>query len=820
MNREILILTFLPYHSHSIFQRVLDVVQAPLPPLFGFLSNAKLTATPIPRNTLIRALTRDAQLFSLVCEFTVSQINSHCEYHTLLSFWTSTSISVILALKDANTPDEAIAERMIPHISDVISARKSPEAQTAAYMIIVVLVSQVRLSTEVLLAFAQSIALNWTKKSCKTGLAALTQVIQFQDVGNSHFAPLDSRIMKAVRKIESLEEDMKEIKSKVKIDKFAVSYLLAIIEDYPADSEEIFALLDDSLLSDVQVLFVIESVLRKAVQADADDDLKSALSGAIKNEDSKSNISSLILNAVKTAGIDVDSLELQLNVAIQPSTSEPIAEDAMKVDSTPVLFSFDDRLNTAVKAHAGSYLAPNATQEFNAMAEIFVQGVTQEKHLAQLMGNTTLFPVDSDLVVSFLLRMIVSSYPALARAEALKLLGEVLEKADAVDYQASIIFLVTALTDSSDKVRKLASGCLRQLDTRYESAPKFVKVWGLESIYGTGDETDLLKWLGNKDLKSFLHFYIVPRLEESILDKNFVKTIVGNAIDTTVMLTGEKKKREMSLKIAIFAFFASHIAASPFYRVKFALLVMLTGAKKTPTSLSSLCDPLLKNWASKHEIHIAALDSEKLSASAFETVLVRMVDGGDGIEGQRFLIDCLKADIHGLTDVAGDRLVETWSGWNQESQLSFIQVLLKMTLDDQVTYGALDCLSRLDISTAIFSIILSGPKLIPEIEPSQQSKRRRRRSSTSQSIAPALMSVHQSLRELTLVLELLEGSKPESHGELLKQLFSILGDLLLVKTDSSLPVQYTQQVLVDCILPIIQHADVSYICAMCKVTVY
>ncbi|KAK7207448.1 hypothetical protein BZA70DRAFT_271308 [Myxozyma melibiosi] len=811
MNREILLLTFLPYHSHSVFQRILDVVQGPLPPLFGFFSNAKLTATPIPRNTLVRALTRDVQLFALVSEFTVSQVQAHCEYHTLLSFWTSISISVILALKDANTPDEVVAERFIPHISDVIAARKSPEAQTAAYMIIVVLVSQIRLSTEVLQAIAQSLALNWTKKSCKTGLAALTQVIQFQDVGALKYAPLDAKVMKAIRKIDSLDEDLKEIKRKVKIDKFVVSYILAIIEHHPSDSEEIFDLLEDSSLSNAQKAFVLESVLRKALEGDADDDLKIAFRGALASADESSSFRALVLDTVNSMGTDIDALELRLNVSIKPQDAPAALTDgAMEIDSAPALFSFDDRLKSISRAQVHSYLEPNASADFDAMAEVFLQGLAEEKPMSQLLSNTNLFPVDSDLPVSFLLRMAISTYPVLARIEALKLFGLAVSNAsDAVDYQASIVFLLVALTDSSENVRRAAADCLKALDQRYEQTAKSSKIWGLESIYGTGNETDLLKWLGLKDLKSFVHFYIVPRLEEVILDKSFTKSIVGNAVDTSVMLTGEKKKREINLKGAVCAFLTSHIVASPFFRVKLALLNMLSGTRKIVSSLSALCDSFLNDWIAKREVYSKALQSEKIPIATFETALLKIVSGGDDAEGEKFLISCLKADIPGLSDAAGDRLVETWSAWSHDSQLGFIKVLINMTLDDQAAYGALDCLSRLQISTPIFSIILSEPKLVPEIEASQQSKRRRRRSSTSQSVTPALISTHQSLRELTLVLELLEGSRPETHSGLLKQLLSILGDLLLVKTDSSLPVQYTQQILVDCILPIIKTADKS-----------
>ncbi|KAK9447659.1 uncharacterized protein V1518DRAFT_406669 [Limtongia smithiae] len=818
LNAELLILTFLPYHAHPVFSRILDILPTPLPPLFAFLTNSKTTATLPPRTLLTRAFARDAELFALMSEHIVAQVVAHREYHALLTFWSSFTISVVLSLREGRSSEETIAERVIPHVSSILPVRKAPDAQIAADMIMLVLISQCRLSDDVLDAVGQTIATSWTARTIKSGLATLTQTVQFRDISEDEFKPLDRAVFFAVSRIEKLKEMLEEISAKVKTDKFMVAYLLAILEYDPKEAAFVLeAVQDETLtLTALQRSLVIQKLLQKSM---SDDSIRMLLRDTLSSENSA--LRRLVLATVAALDIDVNELELQLQTTLQ---KEPVQEDAvhadadaMKVDAV-VKHTFEERLKAAGKSSHVTFLEPAATEDFAAVAEIFFQGLSEKIELLPMfIKNANIFPPETDLALSFLMRMWTGPYPALARIAALRVFHKLVENMpETVDLQASIVFLLIALSDSSDKVRSAAAAGLRLLLARYERCTKPSKVWAIESLYGTGPETDHLKWLSPKEAKSFLNDFIVPKLEEAILDRDYATAIISTAIDSAgASKSGSAKKQAVNLKAAVISFLASHVASSSFFRVKLPLLTMLVSAKHTAVHLSALLESFTSTWIVKRAMHASVLATEKLSLPVFEATLVKAVKPSDGSKSWQFLVACIRAhDAAGLAEIASQYVVKTWKAWDNDVQMTFVQTLLDLSLESSSSFAAEEFLHDLMISTSIFSVLLEESKFTaPETSGSQQlqqsSKRRRRSSTTTGKGGTAAQDMHKQLRKLTLVLDLLEHNQPENHTELLRSLFDVLGELLLVKTDSALSVQYTQQVLIDCLLPMVREMDKS-----------
>ncbi|KAK9240970.1 hypothetical protein V1525DRAFT_368809 [Lipomyces kononenkoae] len=813
LNGEILLLTFLPYYSHPIFSRVLDVVSLPLPPVFSFLSNSKTTATNPPRNLLIRALSRDAELFSLVSEHITRLIDAHLEHHALLSFWSSATISAILSMKESQVFEETIAERTLPHLSTIITARKSPEAQTAAHMIAVVLASQCRLGDDVIDALSKAIALHWSKKSRKAGLAALTQILQFRDVPNEKYVPLDKGIWKSVEAMKNLSQELAEIKKKVKIDKFVVAYILAILEYDHSQFELVFNLLAEQQLSVGQKSGIAHYILKISCCPEATAETQGALGETLSKGLEGSAMRDIFLDAMQHMNMDIDEVELKLKTTLHQSKPAPDLDGSSNEIHVPPSLTFEQRISTARTPRHLSFLAPTATTEFEALAEIYLQGLAEKKEVLSLfIKNGNLFPQESGSALSFLLRMWTGSYPVLARVAALQFFSTLVQNmSETVDLQATIIYLLVALTDLSEKVRRAAAECFAILSIRYDNPAKSPQIWGLESFYGTGAETDQLKWLGYKDLRVLLKEHISSRMEEAVLDRDYIKTLIGNLVDFSVALSSERRKKEIGFKTSALAFLCSHITGSPFFRIKYSILSMVVSAKKTPISLYSLCTPLLGTWIKRRNSFLESMAREKIPSSVFERTIMKVVSGNDQ-NGAKFLEDSIRTDAPGLSDAAGERVAEIFDNWKFDTQLSIVRTLMELALDNNVQFAAQEILNKTSLSTEILSAILNDSKLsTQDVDEPQQLSKRRRRSATSQQqhVDAVLQCSHATLKRLTLTLELLERNQPQKHVPLLKQLFTILGELLLLKTDSSLPVQYTQQVLVDCMLPIIKAMDNS-----------
>ncbi|KAK9457998.1 hypothetical protein V1511DRAFT_491437 [Dipodascopsis uninucleata] len=817
LNSELLLVTFLPYYSHPVFVRILDVVATPLPPLFAFLANSKATATVPPKSLIFRALSRDAELFSLISEHVVKQVKTHRDYRTLLSFWASSTIAVIASMKASNVSEESIAEQMLPFVSDIISESKSPEAHTAAYMVTIVLISQCALNNEILEAFAKTIAGTWTKKSFAQGLTTLTQILQFQDADVSEqFRPFDASLWKCLCDKDNVRSVLEEHSKDIRVDRFITAYILSVLEYSTSKIAECLDYLETDMLSQAQKVHIMQHILRAAINHVEDGNLQETLGQELSDRSVSEMFREIIVNAAELERIDLDTLELQLKCSLSHQLfkdASDSAETIMQIDAQSPL-TFDQRLVAFNETKITSFLRYISSTEFYNLADLFLQGVYEKKDMyAMFIRNEKLFGGNLDLILTFLMRLWTEQFPVLARVSSLQVfLKTIRHKSDAIDFQGCLLYLFVALSDTSEKVRLLASDCLRYLSQRYERVSKFTEVWGLESIYGSGPETEELKWLAPKEIVLFTSVFVVPRLEETVVDKSYIKLLLSEVVDTSKSADGTTKKKEAHFKASVLAFLCSHLVGSPSYRLKLFLLQSLANTTMVAAPITSLSEPLYASWVANREDATKVMVSEKINIEVFERALVDAIQPGDKDSGVMYLISYLKANISGLTDAASKRIINIWPRLRSNTQAEIVRQLMELELNDSSDIAAFSYMSRLEIDSNIFQSLLSEIDLAGSSQvQSQQPVKRRRRSSSSQNqqSGKLMETLGRNLKRLTLTLELLERNSPETHPSLLKILFNILNDLLLLKMDSSLPVLYTQQVLVDCMLPILKGMQKS-----------
>ena len=122
---ETLLLAFLPHHSDPLYIRLLQIVS--LPSNFAFLGQytdvrASASLPPVPRQLIVRALSRDPGFVETYFSFVVARIKRGHGYSSMIVKWSTLTIETILQMRQARVKDEDPHERR----REVTQDRDSP----------------------------------------------------------------------------------------------------------------------------------------------------------------------------------------------------------------------------------------------------------------------------------------------------------------------------------------------------------------------------------------------------------------------------------------------------------------------------------------------------------------------------------------------------------------------------------------------------------------------------------------------------------------------------------------------------------------------
>ena len=152
-------------------------------------------------------------------------------------------------------------------------------------------------------------------------------------------------------------------------------------------------------------------------------------------------------------------------------------------------------------------------------------------------------------------------------------------------------------------------------------------------------------------------------------------------------------------------------------------------------------------------------------------------------------------------------------------QASFAKMLLEQAVEtterqagDDQGVQAIETLRALPLPTAILQSFLEGLPTVSSGLPDKPPASKRRRTSHVQSMNTAHPGANELLsivRQVTVVLELVEGSKPERHPELLNGLFHVFSDLQHSSSRSYTATGYLQLLAMDSMLAIVKKVEVG-----------
>ncbi|KAF3933603.1 hypothetical protein ABW19_dt0207210 [Dactylella cylindrospora] len=812
-NTSLLMLTFLPYHQHPFFLRLLSIIPQPLPDEFKFLTSyRKAIGTPIPRSVLIQSLTTRPVVFGLVAQHVISVTKVGHGHATLARFWSALSVETLSAMLDrtvtksrTGVTEDDVARQMLPIVADSLQAgKKNSEFQIGTYMLLSLLASRVVLEDAVISATMETVTATWTSETVVPAIAALSLLSQ-QREGVTPKAPL--AVTAAFLKLENVADKLLSLGEKYRVDKLAVGLCLTILEEEKLwgfkAAAFVKAIFERGRITEGQREAVMQNLIEAVLKTSgAGGPLKDLLGSFKENE--------VLVKLLKGRDDELERLELSLGMVLvddpMPEVtvgtgSENDAETLPKAAEEPkVQEKFDQAVGLLPQStEEVSFLVSSKSELYTLLSQAMLAAAANPQKLSPLLFAHPILS-SSTLRASFIVRFALDGLPVVAKEAALEQLKEDIKGGDLTDHQALLPYLMAALLDSSQRVRKAAIVCIAATYAKYKSVDKKSRktasppIWGEKEIYGQSSEQ--VKWLSFEEVHKFVDAISSSGVEGCMLDSAQITRSFAVAVGSL----------KSSARKSVLAYYASHILNAPLLHLKTGLLSLINGV--SGSTRTDLLLPLFVWWKTAVERkEIAGASASEIQG--FQDQLINIVDVRDRGEGVNALVAVIKststdAGKRVFAAKASGRLQKLWGdGLRDEVKPALAMALLKLIIGNHpdvhniASTEALDVLRNVTLTSDIYKAFIA--EVVPDHPSDNLRQTSKRRRSFSREVEARLP---QQMKELTIVLELLEGDQPERFPDLLPTMFLVLAKALAYAEASPMGGDYMIQVLLSCLTAI------------------
>lgn len=853
-NTTALILTFLPYHEHKkLFPSLLSII-APkdLSRELVFLRPYLKSATPVPRHVIIHTLSHRRDFFELLTSHVIFCVRARRTSHTLLSFFAAVFTEAVSLLCDgARTPsnkgttEEDVLQRTLPVLEEAYRAKKEPEFQIGAYMATTVLVAKIPMSDQVYTALMSGIAESWSVGGLAPALSCIALIAQTRTGPGSQQLP--DKLADALIKIDDLERRLVGMGEKYRVDKLTVGlcrYILAELGQRfgKKDLSVVIKLLEDLRMSPTSRKAILARLVMTAqkLQGFADPGEEEAARDLLATsflrwaEKNGKKLGKVLQEVLEEKDVDVEMLELALRTVLRPAQIEAVPQDASGGGAVAVLPpkevpSFESILrNLPTSTDEVSFLKTGKSGLLIQLQKAFLLATVSTKDMRRFR-EIELFtgkPASSAFELSFYARMWCSnSVPILGRATALKQATHVVKKhaGEKIDYQALLVLTLIALADPAERVRSAAAKLVSSIQAVYNEIEASSKsqgkkrklnassYWAIDSIYGTGTETQEIKWLETTEAKKLVDIVLAPYLQECIMDAGYVTNIIKIGLssnpkaDVADAEKTESKRLHSSTKTGVLTSLASHTIHAPLLVLKLRLLSLLNHIVKAPASKTKLLLPLLQAWiAEDRNVHVSKCSEEHIDIESLQEHIVGIVGDGEKLEGLQPLLDIITKNIGGesLVSAAASRITTIWPTLKPEIQVSIAEPLLETALKEGGSAEpgrseAMGTLRAVSVPTETFLRFLdkAHDQVKSFLSEMTGAAKRRRTSVAASDAAEKEKGSLLAMKRTTAIVELLETQGARNHTPVLQKLFSMLGE---VDNAEFAGITYLQNVLIGC----------------------
>ncbi|KAI0875102.1 armadillo-type protein [Hypoxylon argillaceum] len=819
-NTTTVLSTFLPYHTIPAFVTLLSILPSNLPRVYRFLDPYVKSLTPPPRSIFVHQAIHHPEFLTTLSTYTLDTCRAQQQYPALVSFWAGIMTEAVNGMLDKmrsgrsaiqKSNDQSLFQLIGPTIRDALVMSRVPGLQIACYMVITVYVAKGDLDDGTISALMEQLVAGWTAESLRPGLICLSVLAHYRSAKQ-----MSAKVTRALLKVQNLPELLADIGKEHDLAKLANGLCLALIDRIYKKGDSrglplIEPLLLASVLSPQQTGVIFKSLLLAAYKVDDQVDesgeiRKDLASTIIRLSQVESDIRNIFTQAINDTQVDLDELEMRLDIQIRPRLlpAQPSADVKMEESSIiqPQVETFESMIERGSKIQTqatGSCFRSRSLDIFGDLCSIYLSSLMEPINVTRFDKVPSLHRDQANkepFYFSLLMRIWCGPYPTLARVGALDMAKNRLKENDCsdVDYQAIFPYAIAALNDPSRKVRRAAADLIAVLGNFYTDATATTNKWGQETLY---DKTEALEWMSLDTCRKFLRVILLPSLEECVLNADYILEITNSALNSGSRNTVEgsendkKSRLSHSMRRSILGFLALHAVHSPLLTLKLRLGTCLNQVKSiSGTSRTQLLLPLLKQWTSlpvdkAHQLCVL----EKVEEAAVDQSSLEVLLPNEQ-EGLEFILDIVQTkDLllrHGFLHAAFLRIRDLWPSMKTETKHVVAQRMLELTQKDwtddrsAASTEAADLLRNVELTTDILLYFLETlePTAKMADEPPPGKRRRTSSSETHRGLGTqATPEISATLKQVTFVLQLVEGSDPEKHPELLNALFNTLSEL-------------------------------------------
>ncbi|KAH7038159.1 U3 small nucleolar RNA-associated protein [Microdochium trichocladiopsis] len=843
-NTSTLISTFLPFHTIPAFKTLLSILPENLPQVYKFLAPYAKSSTDTPRSVLVHRAVHHSDFLAAVSSYTIETCRAQQQHPALISFWGGLMVEAVNGKLDRLRSgrraiqadnDQSLLHELGPTISEALVMSKVPDLQIACYMVLAVFVAKGDLQDAAISALMEQLVSGWSTDSLRPGLVCLSILAQYRSAKQ-----LSGRVTKALLKVHGLSDLLAEISTEHEIGKLSNGLSLALIDRLSKKGDFrglpiIESLLTKHILHEQQAVVAFKSLLLAAHRVDDRVDeggeLRKALATTIVRLSQVDLDQGLFSKVIADTDVDIDALEMRLDTQIRPRAILAAKNDNETMDMGTDAPETSEDFSSAIERvgtlsnTGGSCLKPSPSDVFLDLCSVYLSSLSQEGsspifvQLGALKRNQA---VEDSFYLTFFMRIWSGPYPTLARVGALDLVKARLKESDcqSVDFQAVIPHCISALNDPSKKVRRAAAELVIVLETIFAGTDKKAKTWGREQLYGTKDSLD---WMEVDTARKLLQIILLPTLEECVLNAEQITAVIQSVLSSgsrqSVDNGDADKKAHVShaTRLSILQFLSSHAVHSPLMAVKLRLLAPLNQVKSVSgTTRTQLLLPLLKWWSSVSETTATQICVEqKVDERTVDIAFVDVILPNDKL-GLEYLLGAVQSagmeKREHLMRVMFQRLEKLWESMKSEPRYMVAQQMLNLAnkgwAEERplVATEAANLLRNVELTTDILLFFLESlqpaAKMVTEPPPGK-----RRRTSSSEAHrgigTQTTPEITATLKHVTFVLQLVEGSEPEKHPQLLNPLFNALSELQHYRVIVGSELGYLQNLVLRSLLAIV-----------------
>ena len=836
-NTEWTLFTFLPYHGSHIFPTLMSILPEQLPTSFRFLHPYVASLQSPPRHAVLSAAISNQAFFSAFSQYVLTVARARHHSAVLLGFWASITAQAVNGMIDSTRSgregvrkqrEEDLLLRVLPVLQSAISIKGVQELYLGSCMIMTILGTKASLQDNVLDAMMEAVASAWTEETIMEGMTCLALLAEEkQNISQP------ARVTNILSKSADALSRLVELAEQQRVSKLVLITAVGLIDGFsrsfdPDNLAFLRSLINADLMTDKHFSAMLESLLPRVhglKSSDTGEDSRKLLSRMLRDVVDDENKSGLLIKAAQVANTSMQSIDLDdlgdLTAQEGEDEPDPMAVDPPKDEGPSDEFKFV--LQKLPPADNVSFLDPARDSSFRQYLRAYEVALPSNESLDRLFCQNYLCKSrasDRPTFLTLMARVWPGETTQAAKGQAIKYTTDLIQNQEKVDFQMLLPYALAALADNSRRIRKAAAELCLAINKAYGHDGRDARIWADKTAYGSSSKT--LHSLPSEEAHKFVKHAVLPGLEDCILDKAHAARYLAYNLNTDNV-----KQLKKGVRQATCSFLASHALVTPALSVRGFLLHVVSGAGKSANEgRTKFLIPLVKQWTglSDHDARGACasaaasleeMDKAVIGAISHRTAdeLAILQDLAFGRIGQRAAPSTL----------AFQRLRRLWASMGDDSRLKLADALFEAALAEtsdsehsaRVQTDALETLRSVSLpGNALVHLVDRVPNATDLQDQAPAAKKRRTSGSQSNNLQRPVdqQKLQTAIRHITLALELVEDSKPETHPALLKGLFHLLGELHHYRNLTGSELVYLQGILLGCLNSVvlgIQRAGTS-----------